>query len=191
MRHKNSIIKLLAIIIASIFLTFIFISCAPVPAEKIDVDSDITEETVIPEEEIEELEETFEAVDYANATIGAEIKGYIPSFLCTDTDNYIKIEIKNTSDFTWRKSGENPLRIGYHYIGQDVDYSDYDQTSRTLLPDNLEPGESATVEVLINDITNKGFYVIQIDPVIEGQFWLSSKDVPMIQNKVYFGPCTH
>jgi hypothetical protein len=189
MRLKSSKIKMITTGLISTFLMFAFVSCAPA-AEKIDVDSYPAEETVISEEEIEELEETVEAVDYANAQIGAEIKGYIPFFLCTDTENYIQIEIKNTSDFTWRKSGQNMVRIGYHYFGQDVDYSDYDQTTRTILPDNLEPGEIATVEVLINDITNKGFYVIQIDPLVEGEFWFSSKDVPMLQSKVYFGPCT-
>jgi hypothetical protein len=189
MKHKISGIKLFAVSITSIFLTFLFISCTPTPAEKIDVDSDITEETDISEEEIAELEEFVEPVDYENAQIGAEIKGYIPSFLCTDIDNYIKIEITNTSDFAWRKSGQNMVRIGYHYYGQDVDYSDYDRTTRTALLDNLEPGESAVVEVLINDITNKGTYVIQIDPVVEGEFWFSSKDVPILQGKVYFGSC--
>ena len=38
-------------------------------------------------------EETIPLVDYQNATIGAEMTGAIPSFLCTNEDNYIKIEI--------------------------------------------------------------------------------------------------
>lgn len=190
MELKNPAVKLIIVSIIPIFLLFIFGSCSPASTDKIDVDTEDAIKDTIPEEEIEELEEAVEAIDYENALVGAEIKGYIPSFLCTDSDNYIKIEITNTSDFTWRSSGQNMVRIGYHYYGQDVDYSDYDQTTRTPLPDNLEPGESATVEVLINDITHKGTYVIQIDPVLEGHFWFSSKEVSMLQGKVYFSSCT-
>lgn len=192
MTPKTSKIILLVISMISILLVFIFTSCAPASVEKIDVDTEEGgEETgIVDEGETEEFEEVFEEVDYENAQIGAEITGYIPSFLCTDTDNYIKIEITNTSDFTWKSSGENIVRIGYHYYGQDVDYSDYDKTTRTPLPGSLKSGETATVEVLINDIIHEGFYVVQIDPVLEGYFWFSTKDVPMLQGRAYFDSCT-
>lgn len=192
MKFKMPAINLLIIIIISIFLIFIFISCAPKVTEKIDVNKEESESETggISEKEIEELEETVEVVDYENAQIGAEIKGYIPSFLCTDIDNYIKIEITNTSDFTWISSGEDMVRIGYHYYGQDVGDNNYDNPARTSLPNNLKPGESATIEVLIIGITNKGIYVLQIDPVLEGHFWFSSKGIPMLEGRTYFGSCT-
>src|SRR4030042_890965 len=101
-------------------------------------------------------------------------------FACTP------IEITNTSDFIWQNNGNNPVRVGYHYYGQDVDYSEYDNNSRTVFPNDVEPGESVTVEVLINDITNKGIYVVQIDLVLEGYFWFSAKEIPVLQNNVYF-----
>jgi hypothetical protein len=193
---RTSKIKFLLASTVLIILVFGFVSCTPESIEKIDVDTGKEKTTdneaagAIAEEEMEEFEEVFEFVDYDNAQIGADIKGYIPFLLCTDADNYIKIDITNTSDFTWRSSSGDMVRIGYHYYGQDVDYSDYDSTTRTPLPDNLEPGETATVEVLINDITNDGLYVVQIDPVLEGHFWFSSKDVPMLQGRTYFGSCT-
>ncbi len=147
------------------------------------------------EEELKQLEEAIaeeeiEIVDYDNALIGAELYGYMPSLLCTDTDNYVKIEVTNTSDFTWRAEGENCVRIGYHYYGQDVDFTEYDKTGRSLLPENLKPGETATVEVLINDINNTGIYVVQIDLVLEDHFWFSSKDIQMITGRVLFCSCT-
>lgn len=189
MKFKMPAINLLVIIITSLFLILTFISCSPRITDKIDVTKEGPEG--ISEEEVEELEEeAFDVVDYESAQVGAEIKGYIPSFLCTDSDNYIKIEITNTSDFTWKSSGEDTVRIGYHYYGQDVDYRDYDKTTRTLLPNNVEPGESVTIEVLINDITHKGIYVLQIDPVLEGYFWFSSKGIPMLEGRTYFGSCT-
>jgi hypothetical protein len=186
--------RLLIIVIISLLMFFIFSSCTPSSIGKIDVDDEVasseeTESGAILKEEVEEPEE-FEEVDYENAVVGAEITGYIPSYLCTDADNYVKIEIANTSDFTWKCSGKNRVSIGYHYYGQDVDYSNYDKTTKTLLSDNLEPGETATVEVLINDITHEGFYVIQIDPVLEGHFWFSSEGISMLEGKAYLGSCT-
>ncbi|MCG2789029.1 MAG: hypothetical protein L6405_03635, partial [Actinomycetia bacterium] len=135
-----------------------------------------------------------EEVDFTNAIIGAEIKGYIPSYMLTDKDNFIKIEITNTSDFVWRTDRPNLVRIGYHYYGQDVDFVDYDRTARSVLPQEVNPGETVTIDVLINDIKNEGTYVIQIDPVMEGSniaehnFWFSSKGVSMLEGTAYFGP---
>jgi hypothetical protein len=184
MRSKTKAIILLIFWIISIFLILNTISCSTPSADKIDVTQPSGSE-----EEIKELEEVYEPVDYENAEIGAEISGYIPSFLCTDSDNYIKIEIKNTSDFIWRANGENRVRISYHYYGQDVDNSEY-ENNRTSLPDNLEPGESTFVEVLVNAVTEEGTYILQIDPVIEGFDYLSNRDVQMLQGKVYFYSCT-
>jgi len=189
MKFKIPAINLLIATIISFFLILTFISCSPRITDKIDVTEEESEG--ISEEEVEELEEeAVEVVDYESAQVGAEIKGYIPSFLCTDSDNYIKIEITNTSDFTWISSGENMVRIGYHYYGQDVDYTEYDNPSRTSLPNNLKPGESATIEVLIIGVVNEGIYVLQIDPVLEGHFWFSSKGIPMLEGRTYFGSCT-
>jgi hypothetical protein len=58
-----------------------------------------------------------------------------------------------------------------------------------MLPNDLEPGETARVEVLINDIINPGTYVVQIDVEIKGYVWLSSLDVPMVEGRVYFEDC--
>ncbi len=183
MKSKIKSIIFLIFLIISISLILNTISCSTPSTDKIDVTPPGSEE------DIKELEETYELIDYENAEIGAEISGYIPSFLCTDSDNYIKIEIKNTSDFTWRANGENRVRISYHYYGQDVDNSGY-ENNRTSLPNNLEPGESTSVEVLVNAITEEGTYILQIDPVIEGFDYLSNREVEMLQGKVYFYSCT-
>ena len=184
MRSKTPAISMLIISVISIFMIITLFACTPLETKKIDVDVDEGEARTL-----EESEEEIVTVDYENAEFGAEIKGYIPFFLCTDTDNYVKIEITNTSDFTWQNNGNNPVRAGYHYYGQDVDYSEYDNNSRTVFPNDVEPGESVTVEVLINDITNKGTYVVQIDLVLEGYFWFSAKEIPLLQNNVYFSSC--
>ena len=190
----------ITLILSVIFLSFFIISSAScsmnaTPAEKIDVDRGSEEQQGQSEETISLEEEEVVQIDYQNATIGAEMVGAIPSFLCTNRDNIIIIEITNTSDFTWRTEKPGVVRIGYHYYGQDVEYVDYDQTSRSLLPNPVNPGETVTVEVLINNIENEGNYVIQIDPVLEGNerpednFWFSSKGVEMMEGTSYVGSC--
>lgn len=202
-RHSYLAVIALSILLL-IPLIFTTVSCSGLiaPDEKIDVAAE-PEETDAAGEVIEEMseetmaleEEAVPEIDYQNATTGAEMVGAIPSFLCTNKDNYIKIEITNTSDFTWRNERPGVVRIGYHYYGQDVDYVDYDGTQRTVLPKVVEPGETIMVIILVNDIVNPGTYVIQIDPVLEGNeipennFWFSSKGVEMIQGPVYFGKC--
>ncbi len=188
----------LPVIILILFLALTFVSCSgPSTTQAASEDSSViqADEETMTDEEIEELAESVEEeavidiVDYENAVIGAEMKGFIPGFLCTDADNYIKIEITNTSDFTWRASGQNRIGVGYHFWGQDVNFQEYDNPTRSGLPNDLEPGETAIVEVLIDNIVNAGLYVLQIDIVLEGNFWFSGKDVSMIEGKAYFGPC--
>jgi hypothetical protein len=145
--------------------------------------SDAVQEEVVNSVKGEDL------TDYDTAKAGAELKGAIPGFLCTNKDNILTVEIKNTSDFTWRNDSRNSVRVGYHYYGQDVDASDYDGTMRTELKNNVAPGETIKLDMLINDIKQPGNYVIQIDLVLEGKYWFSSKGMEMIESPTYFGEC--
>ena len=182
-----------AILIIVLLISVSLISCSPAAVSSGENSGSKTGEELT-EEEIEELaealeEEVVEAVDFESAQLGAELSGYMPSYLCSNADNYVAVEVTNTSDFTWRVSGTNTVRIGYHFYGQDVDFVEYDKTARSVLPDDLEPGETARVEVLINDIINPGIYVVQIDIEVKGYAWLSSLDVPMVEGRVYFEDC--
>ena len=182
-----------AILIIVLLISIPLISCTPTATSSVENGVSETGEELT-EEEIEELaeileEEVVEAVDFESAQLGAELSGYMPSYLCSNADNYVAVEVTNTSDFIWRTEGNNTVRIGYHFYGQDVDYVEYDKTARSMLPNDLEPGETASVEVLINDIINPGTYVVQIDVEIKGYVWLSSLDVPMVEGRVYFEDC--
>jgi len=181
------------ILIIVLLISVSLISCSPAAVSSSENGGSKTEEELTAEE-IEELaealeEEAVEAVDFESAQLGAELSGYMPSYLCSNADNYVTVEVTNNSDFTWRVSGTNTVRIGYHFYGQDVDFVEYDKTARSVLPNNLEPGETASVDVLINDIVNPGIYVVQIDIEVKGYAWLSSLDVPMVEGRVYFEDC--
>jgi len=152
-------------------------------------DSGITGSDEVVQEETVDSVKGEDLTDYDTVKAGAELKGAIPGFLCTNTDNILTVEIKNTSDFTWRNDSVNSVRVGYHYYGQDVEASDYDSTMRTELANNVAPGETIKVDMLINDVKLAGNYIIQIDLVLEGKYWFSSKDMQMIESPVYFGEC--
>jgi len=159
-------------------------------AYKIDVDT----ATVAEEEMVKAVEEAIQEedlTDYDNITASAEIRGAVPNFLCTNKDNYVKVEVTNTSDFTWRKDGAHSVRLGYHYFGQDVDHGEYDRTTRTGLVDDLGPNETAEVIILIDDINNPGTYILQIDIVLEGKYWFSSQGMEMIEGPVFFAECSN
>jgi len=196
---QKKILILISVIMVSFFITASMVSCGDISntsanKESIQAENGSTESTGnddAVQEEIVESVKGEDLTDYDNVKTGAEIKGAIPSFLCTNKDNIIKIEVKNTSDFTWRNDSKNSVRVGYHYYGQDVDASDYDSTVRTELSNNVEPGETIKVDLLINDIKQSGNYVIQIDLVLEGKYWFSSKEMQMIESPVYFGECAN
>ncbi len=198
-----SIVSLSIIIIFA--LAFLSAGCSSLlspTSEKIDIAQDgsvsqegqsdqggASQETAAAQEE-----EIINSIDYTNAKIGADMVGAIPTFLLTNKDNFIKIKITNTSDFAWTSEGDGGVvRIGYHYYGQDVDFVDYDRTARTMLPKAVNPGDTVSVLVLVNDIKNPGNYVIQIDPVLErnknpnDNFWFSSKGITMVEGLAYFG----
>jgi hypothetical protein len=211
LKNKEKIQSKISSVVAVTFVFFILIaffiisstSCSSIPGGVATAKTDVgtnqesyndNEENTNDETGAQETSPAVEEVDITNATIGAEIKGYIPSYLLIDKDNFIKIEITNTSDFAWRTDRPNLVRIGYHYYGQDVDFVDYDRTARSVLPREVNPGETVIIDVLINDIKNEGTYIIQIDPVMEGSniaennFWFSSKGVSMLEGPAYFGP---
>lgn len=192
---KLKILILISILITFIFMLFVLSSCSSntsggTASQANDTQNNSTEksESAVQEEVVNSVKGE-DLTDYDNVKVGAEIKGAIPGFLCTNKDNIIPLEIKNTSDFTWRNDSKNSVRVGYHYYGQDVDASDYDGTTRTELEKNVAPGETIKVNMLINDIKKPGNYVIQIDLVLEGKYWFSSKGVAMIESPVYFGEC--
>ena len=196
---------ILAIFIAAFIVTFPMIGC-----KRVTVTPAATVETTAPETialktttapitaatSSETTETVQPAVTAEKITkIGAEMTGAIPSFMCINKTNFVTVKVKNTSDFTWRTDVPNLVRFGYHFYGQDVSFTEYDNTIRTVLPHDVKPGEIAIVNVEIKDVLNKGTYVIQIDMVQEANddaannFWFSSKGVTMIEGTSYFGTC--
>ena len=186
---KIRIIILISAVMVSFLIISSLVSCGGSSnnAQTDNQNSVTTKGDGVVQEEIVNSVKGEDLTNYDTAKAGAELKGAIPGFLCTNKDNIMVVEIKNTSDFTWRNDSANSVRVGYHYYGQDVDASDYDGTMRTELKNNVAPGETIKVDMLINDIKQPGNYVIQIDLVLEGKYWFSAKGMEMIESPAYFG----
>lgn len=186
---KIRIIILISAVMVSFLIISSLVSCGGSSnnAQTDNQNSVTTKGDGVVQEEIVNSVKGEDLTNYDTAKAGAELKGAIPGFLCTNKDNIMVVEIKNTSDFTWRNDSANSVRVGYHYYGQDVDASDYDGTMRTELKNNVAPGETIKVEMLMNDIKQPGNYIIQIDLVLEGKYWFSSKGMEMIESPTYFG----
>jgi hypothetical protein len=189
---KKSLIFIMILIIV-VLISVPLMSCRPASVSSSE-NSGLETGEKLSLKEVEALtevleEDAVEAVDFDSARLEAELSGYMPSYLCSNTDNFVAVEVTNKSDFIWRTSGINTVRLGYHFYGQDVDFVEYDKTARSMLPNDLEPGETARVDVLINDIINPGMYVVQIDVEVKGYAWLSSLDLPMVEGLVYFEDC--
>ncbi len=185
----------LYLIIILVFILLLGLSACAQP-ERVDVEGpDEERQLAPPDDEQTEPEQEHatedEDIDFDSASIGAEIEGFIPGYLCIEKENYVKVEITNTSDFTWRGGGNNPVRLGYHYYHLQEDRESYDNPTRSPLPSDVAPGETVSVEVLIDNIETTGNYIIRIDPVLEGHFWFSTKGVEPVEGEAYFGPCSN
>ena len=191
---KIRIFILVSVIMVSFLIIGSLVSCggsSNVASDGNNKDTNTVNSDEVVQEETVDSVKGEDLTNYDTAKAGAELKGAIPGFLCTNKDNILTVEIKNTSDFTWRNDSKNSVRVGYHYYGQDVDASDYDGTMRTELKNNVAPGETIKVDMLMNDIKQPGNYVIQIDLVLEGKYWFSSKEMVMIESTTYFGECVN
>lgn len=195
MIKKLNISQILILLIPISLIIMLSISCSgpqeegtTPPAPEGKQSEQLVEEQPVEEEIVEVIEEQ---VDYDSVDVDAEIKGFIPGYLCLDKENLIEIEITNNSDFTWKKDGEHMVRIGYHYYHKQSGTESYDNPTRTSLEQDLKPGETATIEVLVDNITQEGEYILRIDPVLEGKYWFSTKGVEMLEGETYFGPCSN
>ena len=86
------------------------------------------------------------------------------------------VTIANTSNFLWPAGGTNPVRVGYHWIGDGGRTLVWDG-QRSLLPADVPPGTTVTVTVTIPTLTTVGLYLLRIDLVREGVGWFSGNGV--------------
>ncbi|MHC5744432.1 MAG: hypothetical protein ACYTXT_21575, partial [Nostoc sp.] len=94
-----------------------------------------------------------------------------------DSTLRIPIFLKNKSNFVWYNSGPNPTNFSYRWLDASgkLVVADGD---RTILPFDVDPGESAAINAVIKTPTNSGKYTLILTMVQETVAWFSDKESP-------------
>lgn len=89
----------------------------------------------------------------------------------------IKVKVTNKSKTPWPallpgRSAVHAVNIAYHWIhGEDAPI----ESSRALLPADLGPGESVSVDLPIREVpATGGDYILKIEPLQEAVGWFST-----------------
>jgi hypothetical protein len=102
----------------------------------------------------------------------------------------IKITLKNTSDVTWPSKGigekhTNRVGISYHWLNADGDQVIVKDGLRTLLPHDIPPGETLTIDkVRVRAPDKSGSYRLQMTLVQEGVAWFDKKGASTVTKQV-------
>jgi N-acetyl-anhydromuramyl-L-alanine amidase AmpD len=89
------------------------------------------------------------------------------------------LTLHNAGSLAWRRSGGNPVRLGYRYYRsrRQLDIP-LDRDIRTDLPHDVEPGETVTIEARIALPDDPGNYTIELDLTHEGITWFKEQKSP-------------
>ena len=110
--------------------------------------------------------------------------GNTPDRMLPNAEATFNIRVTNNSDsFTWSSSGNNKVRISYHVYNKYGDIVIYEGL-RTDLPEDISPGESATIPVTIKAPGNGGTYTIEYDLVHEGITWFNNRDSRTLKKSI-------
>ncbi|MFH1584014.1 MAG: hypothetical protein ABIA56_02710 [Actinomycetota bacterium] len=179
--------KIYLVLFSIILLLLFMISCQKETVITPGETGETPEETkVVGEEKKEETGLERPSIDYSKETHDIEYEGYIPTFLCAGDENYIKITLKNSSSFTWPSTGKFPVRLGYHCFPKgNQPEPEWDDGGRTVLPNDVAPGELVTVVVKVKAPDAIGWYILQIEAVQEGVTWFQK----VIEGSTYVDKC--
>src|SRR5438046_9479793 len=80
--------------------------------------------------------------------------------------------ITNTALLPWPASGDQPVRLGYHWYDANGNAVLWDGTGAAL-SDDVSAGQTTTLEVSVRAPQTNGTYTIAWDLVQEGTGWFS------------------
>jgi hypothetical protein len=97
----------------------------------------------------------------------------------------VPVVLRNTGAVTWRKSGDQPTHLAYHWERVDpantlVEF----EGMRTELPIDVPPGAALEVFALARGPQAEGSYRLRWDLVEEGVSWFSDQGNPMPEQRI-------
>ncbi|GFP19910.1 hypothetical protein HKBW3S03_01414 [Candidatus Hakubella thermalkaliphila] len=182
--HRGASVVMALIIMALLTSLITLTSCA---REAVSAPEEIPETPTEEAEGTEQPPEPPEEIDYSQEQFGVEFDTRLPSFLVIGSEQVFKIKVVNKSSFTWYSGGANPVRLGYHFYKQDEDFQVYDDGTRGYLAENVAPGQSTVIELPIKPPDRSGYYIIQLDMVVEDFSWFSAQGAQVHEAFVFVG----
>jgi hypothetical protein len=87
----------------------------------------------------------------------------------------VPVTVRNDGPMIWRAEGPLAVHLSYHWLSADMSQIVFFEGARTPLPNDVGPGESATVQASLVAPPQAGTYNLQWDMVQENVIWFSAK----------------
>ncbi|HET9492856.1 MAG TPA: O-antigen ligase family protein [Chloroflexia bacterium] len=88
----------------------------------------------------------------------------------------VPVTVRNDGRMTWEASGVLPIHVSYHWMSAEDDVYLLFDGARTPLPRDVAPGETVTVNAIVQTPTQAGNYRLQWDLVHENVTWFDRKE---------------
>jgi hypothetical protein len=106
-----------------------------------------------------------------------------PGSMIAGTAARVEVSVTNTGLASWPATGEQAVRLSYHWFGADGSTAQWDGT-RGALHHDVAPGDTATLVVDLHAPARDGSYVLAWDMVKEGAGWFSATPTAMKKQPV-------
>ncbi len=110
-------------------------------------------------------------------TYAATYQPQVASPAAAGSQSGVPIVLVNTGSFTWPAGGANPIRLAYHWWSLTTNRTVLWEGQRTLLPADVPPGGSVSLNASVLYPTTPGPYLLRWDVVEEGVSWFSGRGV--------------
>lgn len=87
----------------------------------------------------------------------------------------VPVTVTNTGSSTWPAAGLGQVTLGTHWF-RDGQLEEWDG-ERTLLPRDIGPGQSVTLQANLEPPTTTGAHIVRWDLVLEGVAWFSNRGI--------------
>ncbi|MEP6776446.1 MAG: O-antigen ligase family protein, partial [Chloroflexota bacterium] len=87
----------------------------------------------------------------------------------------VPVTVRNDGEMVWPASGLLPVHVSYHWMSQTENVYLVFEGLRTVLPHDVDPGETVTVLAIVQAPSESGTYRLQWDLVHETVTWFERK----------------
>ena len=99
----------------------------------------------------------------------------------------LTVMVRNASNAVWHFAERQPVMLGNHWLHPNFEVLRLND-GRTILPNDLAPGQAVELSLEVNTPPHPGAYVLELDLVQEGVSWFKDKGSPTAQIPVEVVP---